>query len=353
MKKLLLSTLLLALPLLAGAHDIAVENEDGVTIYYNYYNGGKELEVTYQGNDFASVKSYSGVVNIPEEVTYDGNTLPVTCIGGSAFRGCTGLTSVTIPNSIATIGDWAFSYCNNLTSLTIPNTVTTIGNSAFSGCYRLNTIYCLNPIPPTCYDNTFWCNEVVRDKYDVYTYANLHVPMGSKEIYSAAHEWRYFEKIKEDMQQDGNIYYANLTVQQGTTGYTRQAIKAGETYTIYIGSFGDNRVNAVTFNGVDVTEEIVNGNYTTPEITGESVLCISYEMPSSVPSLKLNDVKVMGYDGEITISNIDTPSDISIYSVDGKTVDNIPSALGSARISVTPNQLYMVKVGNRTYKIAL
>ena len=183
--------------------------------------------------------------------------------------------------------------------------------------------------------------------------ANLHVPMGSKEIYSAAHEWRYFEKIKEDMQQDGNVYYANLTVQQGTTGYTRQAIKAGETYTIYIGSFGENRVNAVTFNGVDVTEEIVNGNYTTPEITGESVLCISYEMPSSVPSLKLNDVKVMGYDGEITISNIDAPSDISIYSVDGKTVDNIPSALGSARISVTPNQLYVVKVGNRTYKIAL
>ena len=277
----------------------------------------------------------------------------VTSIGGYAFYGCSGLTSVIIPNSVTSIGGYAFYGCSGLTSVTIGNSVTSIGNSAFCNCYRLNTIYCLNPIPPTCYDETFWCNEVVRDRYDVYTYANLHVPMGSKEIYSGAHEWRYFEKIKEDMLQDGNIYYANLTVQQGTTGYTRQAIKAGETYTIYIGSFGDNRVNAVTFNGVDVTEEIVNGNYTTPEITGESVLCISYEMPSSVPSLKLNDVKVMGYDGEITISNIDAPSDISIYSVDGKMVDNIPSALGSARISVTSNQLYMVKVGNRTYKIAL
>ena len=43
MKKLFLSTLLLALPLLASAYDIAVENSDGVTIYYNYYNNGTEL----------------------------------------------------------------------------------------------------------------------------------------------------------------------------------------------------------------------------------------------------------------------------------------------------------------------
>ena len=42
MKKLFLSTLLLALPLLASAYDIAVENADGVTIYYNYYNSGTE-----------------------------------------------------------------------------------------------------------------------------------------------------------------------------------------------------------------------------------------------------------------------------------------------------------------------
>ena len=34
----------------AFAHDIAVANEDGVTIYYNYTNNGTELEVTYRGN---------------------------------------------------------------------------------------------------------------------------------------------------------------------------------------------------------------------------------------------------------------------------------------------------------------
>ena len=108
MKKLFLSTLLLALPLLASAYDIAVENADGVTIYYNYYNDGTELEVTY--NQYGTY-SYFGEVNIPEEVTYMGRKRKVTSIGNRAFRNCSDLTSVTIPNSVNSIYDYAFQNC--------------------------------------------------------------------------------------------------------------------------------------------------------------------------------------------------------------------------------------------------
>ena len=60
-------------------------------------------------------------------------TIPnsVTSIGGSAFYYCSGLTSVTIPNSVTSIGGSAFAYCSGLTSVTIPNSVTTIGEYAF------------------------------------------------------------------------------------------------------------------------------------------------------------------------------------------------------------------------------
>ena len=134
MKKILLSTLLLALPILANAYDIAVENDDKVMIYYNYCSDGKELSVT------SGDAKYSGSVVIPEIVTYMGITRKVTCIGSYAFYNCTGLTSVTIPNSVTSIDYDAFEGCSSLTSVTIPNSVTNIENFAFLGCSSLTSV---------------------------------------------------------------------------------------------------------------------------------------------------------------------------------------------------------------------
>jgi hypothetical protein len=52
-------------------------------------------------------------------------------IGDYAFNGCSGLTSITIPDSVMTIGDSAFASCNRLTSVTIPNSVTKMGYDVF------------------------------------------------------------------------------------------------------------------------------------------------------------------------------------------------------------------------------
>ena len=69
-------------------------------------------------------------------------TIPdsVTNIGESAFSGCTSLRSATIGDSVTSIGSGAFGYCSSLKSVTIPDSVTSIGDSAFGYCDSLKSV---------------------------------------------------------------------------------------------------------------------------------------------------------------------------------------------------------------------
>lgn len=72
-----------------------------------------------------------------------GFTIPsgVTRIGGWAFSGCSGLTSLAIPFGVTYIGFNAFEYCSGLTSLTIPYSVAQIGVGAFWHCSGLKNVH--------------------------------------------------------------------------------------------------------------------------------------------------------------------------------------------------------------------
>ena len=135
MKQKLFGRLAAAAVLLLGAASAYAHDFEVNGIYYNINSDRTSVSVTYKGSSYSSyANEYSGAVTIPASVTYSGKTYSVTKIGYEAFRGCSGLTSVVIPNSVTSIGSWAFGYCSGLTSVEIPNSVTSISEGAFSYC---------------------------------------------------------------------------------------------------------------------------------------------------------------------------------------------------------------------------
>jgi uncharacterized repeat protein (TIGR02543 family) len=97
--------------------------------YYEYEVSGENATITgYNGP--------GGDISIPSKI--EGYT--VTAIGENAFRSCSSLTGVTIPDGVTSIGENAFIDCGGLTGITIPDSVTLIGEGAFYGCSSLPDI---------------------------------------------------------------------------------------------------------------------------------------------------------------------------------------------------------------------
>lgn len=198
-------------------YDIAMKNADGVTIYYKFTNDETELEVT-SGDHF-----YSGVVNIPEEVTFMNKTRKVSSIGDKAFQGGNEVTSVTIPNTVTSIGQEAFMYLQ-ITSIDIPNSVISIGDGAFMGCQYLTSVTIperLTSIGQAAFYEIYRIETVssfIKEPFEinrVFTQevcqnATLYVPKGSIEKYRATEGWKDFVHI-EEMGESGIMHVGALT----------------------------------------------------------------------------------------------------------------------------------------------
>ncbi|MBO6295946.1 MAG: leucine-rich repeat protein [Prevotella sp.] len=85
-------------------------------------------------------REYSGALNIPANVSFNGKTYEVRSISFYAFERYFYITSVTLPSSIKVISDGAFYGCNGITSISLGNSIQKIGNSAFSGCSKITEI---------------------------------------------------------------------------------------------------------------------------------------------------------------------------------------------------------------------
>ena len=144
MFKFLLSTIFLIASTSVSAHDFEANN-NGTPIYFNLREGGKAVEVTFRGSQPQDViNEYKGEVVIPNAITFDGTTYPVTGIGEAAFMGCTELVTIHIPSSVTSLDANAFYDCKRLTSVyyNLPaEEVTSISEEVFQNVNPMIILY--------------------------------------------------------------------------------------------------------------------------------------------------------------------------------------------------------------------
>ena len=141
-----------------------------------------DLKYTITSSDYepptvevsAANTGISGVVTIPDTVSWWGTDYAVTHIQSFGFQDCTSITGVSIGNNVASIGDAAFYSCDAITEVTVGRGVTSIGDSVFAFCYDLATVTLLPTTPPSIGQDVF------ENCYDL---AEIIVPVSAYDAY--------------------------------------------------------------------------------------------------------------------------------------------------------------------------
>lgn len=140
--------------------------------------------------------------NKPNGVVYAGNVV-------YKYKGTMPSNShIEIRTGIVTIAPSAFSKCSGLTSISIPNTLETIRFRAFSDCINLSTIFIpnsVNKIEEKAFENTNWFNNqpdgIVYGGNAAYKYKGLMPPETKVEIKTGTVSIGY----------EAFAYYSNLS----------------------------------------------------------------------------------------------------------------------------------------------
>lgn len=251
--------------------------------------GDYEYDYTINTEDgTATITKFRALVDGSYDITIptDFGRFPVTVIGDDAFRGCSALKKVTIPQSVTSIGDSAFAGCHNLDSVTINDAATSIGNRAFTEC-PLTTTLSLGKKITTIGDEAF---------YDCRGLTSVTIPpsvtsIGKKAFLQCIHlkTLSFGENIKTNIETIGDdaFYYCieleSVTIPQSVTSIGNDAF--GQCHDLQSLTIKDaaTSIGHRAFLGCTSLETIS---------LGENIKTIGYHAFNSCTSINLTNVTI-------------------------------------------------------------
>ena len=167
-------------------------------------------------------------------------------------------------------------------------------------------------------------------------------------MYMAASVWMDFVNIQEF--EDGeDVHY--ITIRMGDGGVLKQSVEVGSTYTYAVSADEGWEVSTITFDGKDMTSLLMDGQFSTPVITGNSELNVVFRQEGNGVKERSEapKVKVYASNKAITVAGVDDHAAVNVYSTNGILVK---SSSGNVTLPLESG-VYIVKVGKDTFKVCL
>lgn len=238
--------------------------------------------------------------------------------------------------------------CKNLKKLIFGGGIESIGTYAFSGCSKLEDVYCYAKRYPKTERNAF------QDSY--LDYVTLHVPTQSVTQYKAHEVWGQFMEVvpltqdEEELRPDPVLSFL-----QADNGSISIQVPRGSVYTFTITPNNGWEIHSVTFNDIDVTNLLGEGNsFATPAITANATLSVVYELDDvdDVGSVSESDMKIQGTAMGVRVTGANKDDVIRIYGTDGSLHHSVKVKDDVVDLPLDKANVYIVKVGTRTMKLS-
>lgn len=346
-------------------------------------------------------------ITIPSSVTSIGNfafyeckeltsaAIPgnVTSIGNYAFQSCYKLPSITIPNSVTSIGSYAFYSCIGSTSATIGSGVTSIGDYAFTDCTNLkeftvsenNTAF--SSVEGVLFNKD--CTKLLvypKSNSDIYTIPNSVTSIEKSAFYACSKLTSI--TIPNSVTSIGNgafclsgltsiiipnsvtsigdqTFYlcyklASVTIPNSVTSIGNYAFASTGLKSIYCKASTPPSITPNSFSGTGYSTcklyvpKDASGLYLANADWSKFTNIIEEEsLPSSISNTKDSNIQVYSLQNEIVVTGGNLGENISVYTEKGALVQSVRVTDDIVRINVSTNHIYLVKIANKTFKVAL
>ena len=335
-------------------------------------------------------------------------------IDNYAFQSCSSLEEVTLPSTLSQLNDESFQYCSLLKKLHINRAIPPTGRGANSNGSWNNGIagkdnVCVLYVPTGSkaeYEelkDTYYRNfqDIVEEDVDGTVYFQLRFKTdgnGSFKVNGTSIENQYVIEMKTDAEitivPNSNYHLSSLlvdginrtaevvnntytiqnvkenynieatfelnpvvlTIKTGDGGQVGVSMKRNETYDCFINVEDGWQINTVLFNGSDVTSRLDGNLYTTPKLSNDAILIVTFEQNGeSQARFAESNSNMKAYastDGSLQITGVEAGEELQVVSSDGKLLTTIVSNGQAIRYQLPSHGVFVVHSNKKNIKLS-